>query len=351
MSQKTRTRRRSRVAAAAGCTVGALSTIMPATSAGAQTEPEPLEPPAEAELPPLPQDPVGRARWAADAALESQSSAGGVAVRELDETNLELRGKGKAIGRLTYGDGADTATTTAVVEALEHEATRITFILDARPSDDDVAFNASFEPGVLPQVLPSGQLVLWQKGEVSGVFDAPWAVDADGAPVRTWFELDGQRLAQRLDLSDPAIAYPVMADPTYTPIPDWVTVTNTATTSQYMYGHAQPASKAFIDSQGYYPLWGSQEGVTRVVEEAGKCTLIRDTSWRYNFAIPCKMHDHCWNMRRVGIYPNVQRATCDSMFNDAMRQHCTWRNDWTTNACFNKAADAYFAVRNYPFGP
>ena len=40
-----------------------------------------------------------------------------------------------------------------------------------------------------------------------------WARDAKGTPVKTWYEVSGNRLTQHVDLSQPGIVFPVVADP------------------------------------------------------------------------------------------------------------------------------------------
>lgn len=45
---------------------------------------------------------------------------------------------------------------------------------------------------------------------------APWAVDANGAPVPTHYEIDGTSLVQVVDHTSKDFAYPIVADPSYT---------------------------------------------------------------------------------------------------------------------------------------
>lgn len=42
--------------------------------------------------------------------------------------------------------------------------------------------------------------------------EAPWAFDADGIAVETWYEIDGTTLVQHVEVG-PETAYPVIADP------------------------------------------------------------------------------------------------------------------------------------------
>lgn len=56
-------------------------------------------------------------------------------------------------------------------------------------------------------------MILDQAGVEVGAVSAPWAVDANGVPVPTWFELDGMTLVQTVDHTNGDIAYPVLVDP------------------------------------------------------------------------------------------------------------------------------------------
>lgn len=57
----------------------------------------------------------------------------------------------------------------------------------------------------------------------AGTIEAPWAKDANGAPVPTRYRLEGSTLVQEID-TDSDTAFPVVADPKYT----WGIVTGTA---------------------------------------------------------------------------------------------------------------------------
>lgn len=53
-------------------------------------------------------------------------------------------------------------------------------------------------------------------GELAGVISAPWASDANGAPVRTDYVIEGNAVVQRVHTSS-ATAFPVVADPFWIP--------------------------------------------------------------------------------------------------------------------------------------
>lgn len=45
--------------------------------------------------------------------------------------------------------------------------------------------------------------------------EAPWAVDADGVDVATWYEVRGTTLVQVVDHRGKNVTYPIVADPDF----------------------------------------------------------------------------------------------------------------------------------------
>lgn len=56
-------------------------------------------------------------------------------------------------------------------------------------------------------------LVLNRTGQVVATVDTPWAKDANGTPVETYFTSDGKSLTQHVMHTQRGVAYPVTADP------------------------------------------------------------------------------------------------------------------------------------------
>lgn len=54
-------------------------------------------------------------------------------------------------------------------------------------------------------------------GEVTTEVSIPWAKDAEGKDVETWFTTDGQSLTQHVKHDVEGIVYPVTADPVWIP--------------------------------------------------------------------------------------------------------------------------------------
>jgi hypothetical protein len=56
-------------------------------------------------------------------------------------------------------------------------------------------------------------LIVASDGAVSGVFSAPWAVDANGVLVPTYFRVEGNQVTQVVEHLAADFAYPIVADP------------------------------------------------------------------------------------------------------------------------------------------
>ena len=83
--------------------------------------------------------------------------------------------------------------------------------------------------------------------------------------------------------------------------------------------------------QGYKaPVWGYEKHVYDVygkviVRQDGECSVIPDTIGFYDFQIPCKAHDYCYDMIRAGFSGTVTDPDCDNEFKKLMSAHCDGR--------------------------
>lgn len=120
----------------------------------------------------------------------------------------------EAQGIVSYDNGNGT-TTVPIVNA-DGSVTIATVISDsAAPSS--FAYRFESVDGVhLEATEDGGAMVMSGDGTVVAVVAAPWAKDATGTDVPTVYEIDGDTLRQHVDLSNPDIVYPVVADPNTT---------------------------------------------------------------------------------------------------------------------------------------
>jgi len=185
----------------------------------------------------------------------------------------------------------------------------------------------------------------------AGVIGAPWAYDADGAPVPVTQTLVGDEIVLRVDHA--GAAYPVVADPSYSRL-RCTSTSAFGTTDAYMNGTTCP-TQAFFNRHGYFPVWGVHQGVSRAVEQRGECSWYPDTGPYWDFQIPCKGHDYCWDLVRMNkyvnraTYTNVTEGRCDQIFRDDLFRHCGQRGWATRGPCRAEANLVHAAV--LPFSP
>ncbi|RMH78219.1 MAG: hypothetical protein D6683_07890 [Actinomyces sp.] len=180
----------------------------------------------------------------------------------------------------------------------------------------------------------------------------PWALDADGEAVPTWFKADGTRLRQIVDTS--AAALPVTFDPTYTTIScagRWNDLV------AYWYLNLDPgdiaycaSSGMFIAANGYTPVWGFETNVANdfgkiALRQDGGCSNSPDTGWAWDFQVPCKAHDYCYDLRKASFSGTVSDNDCDLWFFWMMEAHC---NDRFFSGDCRIIRDLYYAAVSLP---
>ncbi len=88
-------------------------------------------------------------------------------------------------------------------------------ILGDASSEHKLAFQLDLPDKAHLSLQADGSVVVLVDGTIPvGVFKPPWARDANGDGVETFFEIDGQTLIQHVVDADPD-AYPVYADPDF----------------------------------------------------------------------------------------------------------------------------------------
>lgn len=120
---------------------------------------------------------------------------------------------------VVYDAEADAAG--LVVQALdtsdldEVSAGVMTLITIAGPeADSRYEFPLEVPEGARVEFGDDGAVVVLNADdEALGVFPTPWAVDAEGSDLRTWYEVEGTTLVQHIDHD--GAAYPVIADPVW----------------------------------------------------------------------------------------------------------------------------------------
>lgn len=104
------------------------------------------------------------------------------------------------------------------VQALDDGSLRLQSISHNDEAPDSYSYD--FGSDVTLLALADGSVLLTNgntEGSVVtyGSVDAPWAYDADGESVETWYEIDGSTLSQVV-LTNASTSFPVVADPRLT---------------------------------------------------------------------------------------------------------------------------------------
>lgn len=190
-----------------------------------------------------------------------------------------------------------------------------------------------------------------------GQFEMPWAFDSQGDPMKTWFEVDGSTLIQHVDAS--SAKGDVFFDPTYDGVPCGAYTVNSSA-AEYLDVDSSsvytcPQLTMFYSANGYLPArgyWGNVANDFGYVIAAppsspsDSCSFPGIQSGLYwNFELPCRAHDYCYDLRKAGFTNSVTDDDCDSIFGALMRADCNDRNAIAQYMCDQLAAEYYLAVR------
>lgn len=130
---------------------------------------------------------------------------------ELPNADAANDGEQVAPGVVAYpsGDGSANA-----VQANEDGSVRMMIIIDTPSAPTEYDYKVNVPNGGSVQIIEDGgAAVLDSAGQLISMVGAPWAKDANGTPVNTWFTTDGQTLTQHVQHNVPGVVYPVTADP------------------------------------------------------------------------------------------------------------------------------------------
>ena len=114
-----------------------------------------------------------------------------------------------------------------------------------------------------------------------------------------------------------------------------------------------PIRQMFRAANNYSPVWGYETNVAReygkvLVRQSGACTVIPDTALSYDFQIPCKAHDYCYDLRKASFSGTVTDLDCDVVFYQLMDAHCKHRASGHRGFCNAVRNGAFSAVLTPP---
>jgi hypothetical protein len=132
---------------------------------------------------------------------------------DIELPNAAQAAEGTQVAPGTVAYEANNGSTNAV-QATEDGGVRMLTIIDNPNAPTVYDYKVSVPGGGAIQLTgQGGAVVLDTQGQVVSVVDAPWAKDAEGKAVQTWFTTDGQTLTQHVQHNVPGVVYPVVADP------------------------------------------------------------------------------------------------------------------------------------------
>lgn len=192
--------------------------------------------------------------------------------------------------------------------------------------------------GVVSQLSPTAdrgvEITVDIEGQPSTVIQvgAPWAIDAAGRELPTWYEVAGTAIRQFVDTSE-AVGR-VFFDPTYSaynclPWGAWSDLSASDYLDMIVGADvgACPIGGMFWAANDYWPVWAFETNVANdygkvPVRQDGGCSWSPDTGWAWDFQLPCKAHDYCYDLRRAGFSGTVSDNACDDTFYWLMEAHC-----------------------------
>lgn len=116
-------------------------------------------------------------------------------------------------GTIVYPDAAKFAD--LAVQPVTHGVRTLITIKNAGAAKQ-YRFDLGLPNGATIQQLDGGSVLVTKGNEPLGIFDAPWAKDANGNAVPTSYHVEGGALVQTVEFQADT-AFPVVADPWYNP--------------------------------------------------------------------------------------------------------------------------------------
>jgi len=122
-------------------------------------------------------------------------------------------------GTVSYVDeGASFNTHVQVLESPDStvlsEGVRSLIEIQDASAPTEYVYSVTLDEGTVLQVAPDGSVEGTHGDRLVLIVPAPWALDADGVAVPTWYEVRGVALVQHVAFKN-AHAFPVIADPVW----------------------------------------------------------------------------------------------------------------------------------------
>jgi hypothetical protein len=129
--------------------------------------------------------------------------------------NADQSGSGQQVapGVVAYASNDGSAN---AVQATEDGGVRMLTVIDNPNAPTKYDYKISVPEGGTIQIIQDGSaIVLDANGQVLATVATPWAKDARGKQIRTWFTTDDTTLTQHVKHNVRGVVYPVTADPSF----------------------------------------------------------------------------------------------------------------------------------------
>jgi hypothetical protein len=129
----------------------------------------------------------------------------------LPELDNPQEGEIVAKGVVAYTSESDFSNT---VQANNDGSVRMTTIIDNPNAPTEYEYKVALEQGGKIKIQTDGSAIVYNnKQEPISIIAKPWAKDAEGKEVKTWFSTYGLTLIQHVEHNVAGVFYPVVADP------------------------------------------------------------------------------------------------------------------------------------------
>ncbi len=145
------------------------------------------------------------------------ADANGTAL-DIQLPNADQAGNAKQVapGVVAY-DGTNGSAN--AVQTDENGGVRMLTIIDNPNAPTSYDYKVTVPTGGRIELTPQGgAVVLTNDGRIITMVNTPWAKDAKGKQIRTWFTTDGATLTQHVQHNVRGVVYPVTADPWWNPL-------------------------------------------------------------------------------------------------------------------------------------
>ena len=219
----------------------------------------------------------------------------------LPELSKPQEGEIIAKGVVAYTSESDFSNT---VQANNDGSVRMTTIIDNPNAPTEYEYKVELEEGGKIELQSDGSAIVYNnKQEPISIIAKPWAKDAEGKEVKTWFSTDGLTLIQHVEHNVPGIVYPVVADPWWLwPCRQYISSSNWSWRGGHYTFNINPTACARSNARGFV-----KEAVNELL---AKSNMWGWTNWaqretvidQYICHIHFAPHDSQWNLEITRPY-------------------------------------------------